>query len=594
MQDSTSSRDPRRVREDRLISPLERYLPIIATVRGYDRDKLVGDLIAGLIVAIMLIPQGMAYALLAGLPPQQGLYASILPLILYGLLGTSRTLAVGPVAIVSLLTAASVGTLAAEGSADYILLAITLAFLVGLIQTVMGLFRIGFLVNFLSHPVLVGFSAAAAIVIGFSQVKSLLGISIPRREFFYEQVWDVLNHLGETNLVNLSLGLLSVAILIYFKRYLTQHLLAWGAHASIVLPMSKSGPLVVVLLTMGIVFGLGLDTAAGVMIVGDVPGGLPQLAFPSFNLAQWQGLLTTALAISFVGYMESISVAKSLAAKRRERIDANQELIALGIANLGATFTGGYPVTGGFSRSLVNFDAGARTTIASIITALLVAISLLLLAPLFFYIPKATLAAIIIVAVTGLIDLKTIRKVWGYNKGDAAALFITFAAVLGIGIENGILVGAGASLLMFIARTSNPHVAVIGRLPGSEFYRNVARHTVETWPEASILRIDASLYFANSSMFEDKVNEILHAQPALKYLILVGTAINDVDFSALEVIEQVWAELTEAGVELHLAAFKGPVMDKLDTSGFIEHLGEDHIHLTTHAAVQKLLMNGAL
>ncbi len=567
---------------------LLRFIPIIHTLRTYQRDYLSGDLIAGVIVAIMLIPQGMAYALLAGLPPQQGLYASMLPLLIYGLLGTSRYLAVGPVAIVSLLTASSVGALAVEGSGEYLTLAITLAFLVAMIQTAMGFLRAGFLVNFLSHPVLVGFSAAAAIVIGFSQVKSLLGISIPRSEQFYEQVVEVAQRLPQTNLMTLALGIAGIFILLYFKNGLAAQLQRWSVPNAWALPITKTAPLLIVVLGTLLVILFNLNEGASVGVVGDVPAGLPPITLPSFSFETWRKLLTTALAISFVGYMESISVAKSLASRGREKVDANQELIALGVANLGAALTGGYPVTGGFSRSLVNHAAGARTTLASIITAVLIGLSVVFLTPLFFFIPKTILAAIIIVAVTGLIDIETVRRVWKYDKRDAAALITTFIAVLAIGIENGILVGAALSLILFIWRTSNPHVAILGKLPDSHFYRNIKRHAVQTWPEIALVRIDASLYFANTQQLEQTIAETVADQPDLKHLVLVGTAINDIDFSALEALEGILHSLALNQIQLHLAAFKGPVLDKLKGCGFTDHIGANNIHLTTHAAMQQI------
>lgn len=569
-------------------SPILRFIPLIETLRTYKRDDLSGDLIAGLIVAIMLIPQGMAYALLAGLPPQQGLYASMLPLLLYGVLGTSRYLAVGPVAIVSLLTASSVGALAAQGSGEYITLALTLAFLVAVIQTSMGFLRVGFLVSFLSHPVLVGFSAAAAIVIGFSQVKSLLGISVERSEHFYEQLLEVGRHLTQTNLITLAIGVTGILILLYFKNSLATQLRRWNIPDAWALPITKTGPLLIVVISTLLVVLFNLNETASVSIVGDVPAGLPPITLPSFSVATWRTLLTTALAISFVGYMESISVAKSLASRGREKVDPNQELIALGVANFGAAFTGGYPVTGGFSRSLVNHAAGARTTLASIITAILVGFSIVFLTPLFYFIPKTILAAIIMVAVAGLIDLKTVRRVWKYDKRDAAALITTFVAVLAIGIENGILVGAALSLILFIWRTSDPHVAILGKLPRSNFYRNVKRFNVQTWPEVALVRIDASLYFANTKLLEQTISETVADQPLLQHLILVGTAINDVDFSALEALEGIMHSLQANDIQLHLAAFKGPVLDKLKMCGFTEHLGADNIHLTTHDAMHTL------
>jgi SulP family sulfate permease len=564
------------------------YLPFLDWLVHYRRQDLVGDLMGGVIVAIMLVPQGMAYALLAGLPPQVGLYASILPLVIYGLLGTARTLAVGPVAIVSLLVASSVAPLADAGSAEYLQLALTLAFLVAIIQLIMGVVRLGFLVNFLSHPVVAGFTSSAAIVIGFSQLKHLMGVSIPRTEYFYEQVLYAAEHMLESNVVTLIIGLGGIAILLYFKYGLDKHLKKTGLSESVVVPVSKSGPLVVVLLGTVSVVAFNLYDWAGVKIVGDVPAGLPPITLPVFNLNVWQLLLPTAMAISFVGFMESISVAKSLASKRRQKVDADQELVALGAANIGATFTGGYPVTGGFSRSSVNFAAGANTGLASIITAGLIALTVLFLTPLFYYLPNAMLAAIIMVAVFGLIDVKTFKHVWKYNKADAASMIITFLAVLAVGVETGILVGVAATVLLFVLRASRPHMAEVGRISNTETYRNVERHEVETWPQTVAIRVDESLYFANTKYLEDVVLQMVADKPELKYLVLIGIAVNSIDASALETLESLNQELRDAGVELHLAGFKGPITDRLKAIGFIDHIGPGRVHLSTHDAMKAL------
>lgn len=578
---------PRREEVTQEKGRLTDFLPFLQWMRSYSRDDLIGDLIAGVIVAIMLVPQGMAYALLAGLPPEVGLYASIVPLILYGLLGTSRSLAVGPVAIVSLLVATGVSPLAEAGSAEYLQLTLTLALLVGVMQVGMGVLRVGFLVNFLSHPVLSGFTSAAAIVIGFSQLKHVLGFNVPRMEHFYEQVLYTVEHLGETNVTALLMGLLSMASLFYFKNGVAD-LLRRLLPEALVLPLSKTGPLVVVLIGTLAVWAGGLYESLDIKIVAEVPAGLPPLTMPLFSQSVWQLLLPTALTISFVGYMESISVAKSLASKRREKVDANQELVALGAANLGAMLTGGYPVTGGFSRSIVNFAAGARSGLASIITALLVAFTLLFLTPLFYFLPKAVLAAIILVAVAGLLDTHTLRHAWQYNKADAVSLILTFVAVLAIGIENGILVGVAASILLFLWRTSKPHVAIIGRVGEGEIYRNVLRHDVQTWPNIVNVRVDQSLYFANTKFLEDRVLAIVAEQPSVEHLVLAGTSINHIDASALETLEQLHEKLHDAGVQLHFAAVKGPVMDQLRKIGFVDEIGEQHFHLSTHEAMKAL------
>lgn len=567
---------------------LSGFLPFLGWLVHYHRADLVGDVMAGIIVAIMLVPQGMAYAMLAGLPPQVGLYASIGPLIIYGLLGTSRTLAVGPVAIVSLLVITGVSPLAEPGSVAYVQLALTLALLVGLIQAAMGLVRLGFLVNFLSHPVISGFTSAAAIVIGFSQLKHLLGVSIPQTEQFYELLLYAVQRLGESNPVTLGIGLGSIGILFYFKYGLGKQLRRWGVSERLAVPLTRSAPLMVVLLGTGLVWALQLHKLAQVKIVGEVPAGLPALTLPTFDLQMWQLLLPTALAISFVGYMESVSVAKSLASKRRQKIDANQELVALGAANLGATFSGGYPVTGGFSRSVVNFTAGANTGLASIITAGLIALTVIFLTPLFYYLPQAVLAAIIMVAVISLIDLATLKHVWRYNKADAASLIVTFLAVLAVGVEAGIGVGVVVTIGLFLWRTSRPHVAIVGRLGQSETYRNVLRHPVKTCPHVVAMRVDESLYYANTKFLEDTVLRTIADQPEVKHLVLSGIAINFIDASALETLEALVQELRNAGVDFHLAEIKGPVMDRLQTIGFVDKIGLDHIHLSTHEAMRTL------
>jgi sulfate permease, SulP family len=570
-----------------------RRLPVLDWARRYQRADLAGDLMAGLIVAIMLVPQGMAYALLAGLPPQAGLYASIVPLLLYGVFGTSRTLAVGPVAIVSLLVASGLAPLASGDSALYIQLALTLALLAGVVQMALGFLRLGFVVNFMSHPVLSGFTSAAALVIGFSQLNHLLGIAMPRLEF-YEVAPYAAAHLDEANPVTVALAAGSIAVLALFKVWLGPWLARRGRGGGLALPLAKSAPFLVVLATTLLVWALRLDETAGVRIVGTVPAGLPPLTVPLVDLGTWRALLPTALAISFVGYMESIAVAKSLATKRRQKIDADQELVALGMANLGAAFSGGYPVTGGFSRSVVNYEAGARSGLASIITALLIALTVLLLTPLFYYLPQAALAAIVVVAVAGLVDLRAFGRIWRYARGDAAALAVTFAAVLIWGVEVGILAGVVASMLVYIWRTSRPHVAVVGRLGESETYRNLLRHQVQCWPEVVAVRIDESLYFANAKFLEDTVLHVVADRPQVQHFVLIGTAVNFVDASALETLESLQRELEEAGVTLHLAAVKGPVLDRLARSGFLERVGRANIHETTHEAMQAIGVVGTL
>ena len=567
---------------------LSNYLPFLEWLLNYHKGYLVGDIMAGIIVAIMLIPQAMAYALLAELPPQVGLYASILPPIIYALFGTSKSLAVGPVAMVSLLVATGVGQLAQPSTPQYLIYAIVLALLVGILQTFMGLVRLGFLVNFLSHAVISGFTSAAALIIGLSQLKHLLGINIPRTESVYELLKTIVNNFSETNLVSLAIGVSSIALLLYFNKPLANFLKSRQLAPSLITPITRSGSLLVVLASTLLVWSLKLEQTANIKIVGEIPAGLPPVTLPNFDLTIWQQLLPIALTISFVGFMESIAVAKSLASKRRQKIDANQELIGLGTANLGAAFTGGYPVTGGFSRSVVNFTAGANTGLASIITALLLALVVLFFTPLFYFLPQTALAAIIMVAVFGLVDVDTFKQMWRYNKADALSLLVTFFAVLITGIETGIIIGIFTSLILYLYRTSRPHMAVVGRLGNSEHFRNILRYDVKTYPHVTAIRVDESLYFANTNYLEEHLIKLIHEQPEVEHLVLICSGINFIDASALETLENLIEGLKESGISFYLAEVKGPVMDNLLRVGFVDKLGTNHIFLSTHQAMRAL------
>ncbi len=575
---------------DSVAFDIRQYFPFLNWLSTYNRTTFMGDLIAGVIVAVMLVPQGMAYALLAGLPPQTGLYASIVPLLIYGFFGTSRTLAVGPVAMVSLLVASSISGLEPQSMADYLLFAVTLAFMIGILQLVMGLLRVGFIVNFLSHPVLSGFTSAAALVIGFSQMKNILGFAIPRTDQFHEILWHIGQNITQTHLPTLMMALLGIVILLYFKYFLGQHLAQLGMSKSWIVPLTKTAPLVVVII--GTLLAWGFDLASfGISIVGTVPSGLPPLTKPSFAYADLEALFPFALTIALVAYMESISVAKALASKRRQKVDPNQELVALGLANISASVTGGYPIAGGFGRSMVNFMSGANTGMASIITALLLLLSVLYLTPLFTYLPNAILAAIIVVAVINLIDFKTAKHTWQYSKQDFISLAVTFIAVLEIGIENGIIVGAITSLILYLWRTSQPHIAILGRIGESEEYRNVLRHETTTHPKIMAMRVDESLYFPNAQYLEQVVLASIADNPEIEHFVLVASAINFIDSSALDVLETLADALANNGVQFYLASVKGPVMDRFRRIGFVDHIGEDNFFLTCHQAYQTIIAN---
>lgn len=526
---------------------------------SYNRSQLRGDLSAGLSVGVMLIPQGMAYAMIAGLPPIYGLYASTIPLIIYALLGTSRQLAVGPVAMVSLLTASGIGAIADAGTETFIALAIALALFVGLIQFLLGVFRLGFLVNFLSHPVISGFTSAAALIIGFSQLKHLLGIELDRSHHIHEILVQAVQMAPETNLITLAIGVIAILLIIGLRK------------------VNKAIPGAIVALIFGIiaVWLFGLDEN-GVKIVGEVPKGLPSIGNPMVAQDYWSDLLPIALTIALVGFMESIAVAKAIQSKHRDyKVIPNKELIALGLANIGGSFFQSYPTTGGFSRTAVNNQAGAKTGMASIISAVLVILTLLFLTPLFYYLPNAILASVIMVAVFGLIDFKEARNLWRSDRTDFWMLIATFVATLSLGIEQGIGIGVILSLVMVIYRTTKPHVAVLGRIPGTTHYRNVDRfENLEQDPNLLIVRFDSSLYFANVQFFKDTIEQAIDEKGEdLKAVILAAESINQFDSSAAHAIDEVIQMLEERNVRLCFSGVKGPVRDTLEKAGIPQKLG---------------------
>jgi SulP family sulfate permease len=549
---------------------LRRYLPILDWSRDYSRDTLTSDMVAAVIVTIMLIPQSLAYALLAGLPPEMGLYASILPLVAYAIFGTSRALAVGPVAVVSLMTAAAVGKLAAQGTPEYIAAAITLAFLSGLMLLAMGLFRLGFLANFLSHPVIAGFITASGLLIATSQLKHIFGISAEGHNLV-ALIGSLLAHLGQTNPYTLVIGLASLGFLFWVRKGLKPRLLALGLKPRLADLLAKAGPVMAVAVSVLLVWTFGLD-ARGVAIVGDVPMGLPPLTLPAFSADLWGQLFLSALLISIIGFVESVSVAQTLAAKRRQRIAPDQELIGLGASNVAAALSGGYPVTGGFARSVVNFDAGAETPAAGAFTAVGIGLAALLLTPLLFFLPKAVLAATIIVAVLSLVDLSILKKTWAYSRVDFAAVSATILLTLGIGVEVGVSAGVALSILLFLYRTSRPHVAEVGLVPNTQHFRNITRHDVQTDPRVVTIRIDESLYFANAHFLQDLLYDRVTCDEPIEHVVLMCSAVNDIDMSALESLEAINTRLTDMGIKLHLSEVKGPVMDRLKRTHFLTDL----------------------
>lgn len=562
-----------------------RFLPILDWGSRYNRATLTNDLVAAIIVTIMLIPQSLAYALLAGLPPVVGLYASILPLVAYAIFGTSRALAVGPVAVVSLLTAATVSTLAVQGTPEYYAAAIALALLSGLMLTAMGLLRLGFLANLLSHPVISGFITASGIIIAASQLKHILGVSAGGHNLL-EVVQQLLAHLGEINLPTLVIGVAATGFLFWVRKGFKPLLMRFGLSDYVAGLVSKAGPVIAVLLTTLAVYLFGLDRF-GVRTVGEVPQGLPPFAIPVFDANLWLSLAGPAFLISIIGFVESVSVAQTLAAKRRQSIDSDQELIGLGTSNIASAFSGGYPVTGGFARSVVNFDAGAETPAAGAYTAVGIALASLFLTSLIYFLPVATLAATIIVAVLSLVDFEAIKRTYAYSKHDFAAMIATILITLAMGVEIGVVTGVALSVLLFLWRTSRPHIAVVGQVAGTEHFRNIKRHDVHTSPQVLVLRVDESIYFANARAIEEFILTEVSKRPDLAHVVLQCTAVNLIDASGLESLELTAHRLDASDIKLHLSEVKGPVMDRLTKSDFFSHL-TGKAFLTQHQAMRAL------
>jgi len=567
------------------IKSAAKVFPILQWAKVYSKDTATSDLLAAVIVTVMLIPQSLAYALLAGLPPEMGLYASVLPLVVYAVFGTSRALAVGPVAVISLMTAAAIGNLGLTDPAQIALAAGTLAFISGAMLLAMGALQLGFLANFLSHPVVAGFIAASGVLIAASQLKHIFGIDA-HGHTLWDLIGSLIAHLPEMNPLTLVIGVLTTAFLFWVRTGLEPLLRSLGLAPRMADLLAKAGPVAAIVLTTVLVWAFALD-ARGVSIVGDVPMGLPPLSLPAFDPTLWSQLFVSALLISIIGFVESVSVAQTLAAKRRQRIDPNQELVGLGASNVAAAMTGGFPVTGGFSRSVVNFDAGAETPAAGAFTAVGLLVAGLFLTPLLYFLPKATLAATIIVAVLSLVDFSVLRTAWGYSKADFATVAATIAITLGLGVEMGVSAGVILSIGLHLYKTAKPHVAEVGLVPGTQHFRNILRHSVATHPHLVTFRIDESLYFANARFLEEHILARVTDDTPITDVVLQCTAVNEIDLSALESLEELNRRLDEMGLRLHLSEVKGPVMDRLNRSHFLEAL-TGQVFLAQYDAWQRL------
>ena len=551
---------------------MQKFFPFLQWVPNYKSAFFKKDLIAGLTVAIVLIPQAMAYAMLAGLPPVYGLYASLFPLLIYTLFGTSRHLGIGPVALDSLLVAAGLGALAITGIENYVAMAIFLAFAVGAIQLLLGFFRMGFLVNFLSKPVINGFTSGAILIIIFSQIKHLLGVEIQNSSKFHQLVGNVLGKISETNMYDLAIGITAIVIIVLLKKW------------------SKKIPSILIAVILGILLVFFLDLESyGVEIVGAIPAGLPSFEVPQINIENSIKVLPIALTIALVGYLEAISIGKAIEEKNNEnKIDANQELVALGTSNLVGSFFQAYPVTASFSRSAINNEVGAKSNLAGLIAMTMVIITLFFLAPLFYYLPNAILAAIIMVSVFGLIDVAYPRTLWNNRKDEFAVLLLTFLITLFIGIPQGILTGVLLSLLLMVYRTSNPHFAVLGNIRNSDYYKNINRFGDEVIvrDDLLIVRFDAQLYFGNKSFFKRELFKHIDAKgEKLKGVILNAEAINYIDSTAANMLIQVIEEINSRDLQFIIAGAIGPTRDIIFRSGIIDVLHKEFLFVRTKEAV---------
>ena len=553
---------------------LKKYIPILSWLPSYKKAALSGDLSAGLTVGVMLIPQGIAYAMIAGLPPIYGLYTAMTPQVIYAIFGTSRQLSVGPTAMDSLIVAAGITSIATVGPDNYIAAAILLAFLMGLMQLAFGIFKLGFLVNFLSKPVISGFTSAAAIIIGLNQLKHIFGIEIPRSNQAHSLLYDTGIAINSTNLITLCLGIGTILTIIILKKYFNK------------IPAALTS----VVLGILIVQFFHLDLY-GVHIIRDIPTGLPSPSIPNFTQNYFKDLLPLALTLSLIAFMEAISQAKAIEDKHNDyKVDANQELIALGLSNIVGSIFKSYPSTGGFSRTAVNDQAGAKTGMSFIIAAGVVALTLLFLTPLFYYLPKAVLGGIIIVAVMGLINIKYPVKLWKYKKDDLIMLLGTFAVTLTIGIKEGIIVGVILSLVFLIFRSTRPHIAECARIEGTNYFKNVKRFdNTKGRKDVLILRFDGQLYFANTNYFKDQLNDMIAKKgPTLKLVILNAEAINHLDSSAVHMLDKTIKELCKKEIYFAVAGAIGPVRDIIFNSGLSETIGKELMFAEVNKALECL------
>lgn len=570
---------------------ISKWLPFLKWSKNYNRATFVSDSVAAMVITIMLIPQSLAYAMLAGLPPQLGLYASLLPLVAYAILGSSGPLSVGPFAITSIMTATALsatfqGALTSEAVAG----AVMLALMTGVFLLAFGVFRLGFLTNFISFPVVTGFISASAIVIASSQVGNLLGISTNTASF-YDVITSTVQHVHLAHLETCLLGFSAIAFLYGAPKVIRAVIFKLTSSSFLADSLSRTAPILAMLGSIWLVLAFDLEHKH-VVLLGDIPQGLPTLAMPdwqhlNWDFKTWKSLASSALLISIIGFVSSLSAAQAFAAKQRQRINPNQEALSLGVANISSGLSGAFPVAASLSRSAVSFNAGAKTPATSVFTAIGMAVSCLFLTPYLYYLPVVTLAALILLAVLSLFDIGAMKRTWAFNRQDFSALLITMILTLLNGVEWGLVSGVMLSIGLHLYRSSHPHVAVLGRVPATEHFRNIDRHDVITDPQIVSFRVDASLYFANARFLEDRVNELVASHPKAKHLILMCSAINDIDASALESLYEINQYLKDAGMQLHLSEVKGPILDRIKRSNFLDEM-TGQLYLSHYLAWQDL------
>jgi SulP family sulfate permease len=563
------------------------YVPLLGVMKRYRRDDLSHDLVAGAVLGVITIPQGIAYAFMAGLPAEAGLYASLAPMVIYAILGSSRQLVVGPVAITALMVATAIGEYAPRYDQSYLGVTTVLSLQAGIILWLLRLSQMGGLVNLLSYPVITGFVNAAALLIIVSQLPALIGIGPGDATDPFHQLLNLGTHIREVNVAVVLMGAGCLLGLWLVSRYTSAVLRRFFGDVADPHPVSRTGPMLVTAAAAAVVAVWNLDETFGIAVVGQLPSGLPGFTLPPFHWQMWLDVAPASAMIAVVAYVESYSIGATLATRQRTRVNSHQELIALGAANIGAAFTGAYPVAGSFSRSSVNFQAGARSQVSALVCAALVVLTLLLFTPLFARLPHAALAAIVVVSVIGIVDVTSMRRHWRIHREDSITEIATLVTVLAFGVETGLITGVALSIAFFVRTSSRPHIAIVGRIPHTEHFRSARRYDVETFPHVAAIRIDENVYFGNANQVENKLLKIVQRRAGTRHLLLVMSAVNMIDVSGLEMLYRLNDNLVAMNIKLHLAEVKGPVMEQLEVTDFIMRL-TGSVFFTTDQAMRDL------